>query len=135
MNRSSSHTTDHGFGVNMNRYFKYALFGVALVGCGRSPELIDKTGPDYVKKSCEGSLKRLGTDYIDLYYQHRVDPNTPIEETVGALAELVQEGKIRAFHRLGAGDTVFFHRLNGYLGDGFAAQARIHDWHTHTSVI
>jgi aryl-alcohol dehydrogenase-like predicted oxidoreductase len=51
--------------------------------------------PDYVKKSCEGSLKRLGTDYIDLYYQHRVDPNTPIEETVGALAELVQEGKIR----------------------------------------
>ena len=51
--------------------------------------------PDYVKKSCEGSLKRLGTDYIDLYYQHRVDPNTPIEETVGALAELVEEGKIR----------------------------------------
>jgi aryl-alcohol dehydrogenase-like predicted oxidoreductase len=51
--------------------------------------------PDYVKESCEGSLKRLGTDYIDLYYQHRVDPNTPIEETVGALAELVQEGKIR----------------------------------------
>ena len=51
--------------------------------------------PEYVKKSCEGSLKRLGTDYIDLYYQHRVDPNTPIEETVGALAELVQEGKIR----------------------------------------
>jgi len=51
--------------------------------------------PDYVKRSCEGSLKRLGTDYIDLYYQHRVDPETPIEETVGALAELVEEGKIR----------------------------------------
>ena len=51
--------------------------------------------PEYVKKSCEASLKRLGTDYIDLYYQHRVDPNTPIEETVGALAELVEEGKIR----------------------------------------
>ena len=51
--------------------------------------------PDYVKKSCEGSLKRLGTDYIDLYYQHRVDPNTPIEETVGAMAELVEEGKVR----------------------------------------
>src|ERR1700678_2632936 len=50
---------------------------------------------DYVKKSCEGSLKRLGVDYIDLYYQHRVDPATPIEETVGALAELVKEGKIR----------------------------------------
>ncbi len=51
--------------------------------------------PEYVKKSCAASLQRLGTDYIDLYYQHRVDPNTPIEETVGALAELVQEGKIR----------------------------------------
>ena len=50
---------------------------------------------DYVRKSCEGSLKRLGTDYIDLYYQHRVDPNTPIEEAVGAMAELVEEGKIR----------------------------------------
>ena len=51
--------------------------------------------PDYVKKSCEGSLKRLGVEHIDLYYQHRVDPNTPIEETVGAMAELVKEGKIR----------------------------------------
>jgi aryl-alcohol dehydrogenase-like predicted oxidoreductase len=51
--------------------------------------------PEYVKQSCEGSLKRLGTDHIDLYYQHRVDPDTPIEETVGALAELVEEGKIR----------------------------------------
>jgi aryl-alcohol dehydrogenase-like predicted oxidoreductase len=51
--------------------------------------------PDYVRKSCEGSLKRLGVDHIDLYYQHRVDPDTPIEETVGALAELVKEGKIR----------------------------------------
>jgi aryl-alcohol dehydrogenase-like predicted oxidoreductase len=50
---------------------------------------------DYVKKSCEESLKRLGVEHIDLYYQHRVDPNTPIEETVGALAELVKEGKIR----------------------------------------
>jgi aryl-alcohol dehydrogenase-like predicted oxidoreductase len=51
--------------------------------------------PDYVKKSCEGSLRRLGVEHIDLYYQHRVDPNTPIEETVGAMAELVKEGKIR----------------------------------------
>lgn len=48
-----------------------------------------------MKASCEASLKRLGTDYIDLYYQHRLDPNTPIEETVGALAELVKEGKVR----------------------------------------
>src|SRR3984885_6072220 len=51
--------------------------------------------PDYVKKSCDASLRRLGVDYIDLYYQHRVDPNTPIEETVGALAELIKAGKIR----------------------------------------
>jgi len=51
--------------------------------------------PDYVRKACEGSLKRLGVETIDLYYQHRVDPNTPIEETVGAMAELVQEGKVR----------------------------------------
>jgi len=48
-----------------------------------------------VRTAVEGSLKRLGTDYIDLYYQHRVDPNTPIEDTVGVLAELVAEGKIR----------------------------------------
>jgi len=51
--------------------------------------------PDYVRKSCEASLQRLGLDHIDLYYQHRVDPATPIEETVGAMAQLVQEGKVR----------------------------------------
>jgi aryl-alcohol dehydrogenase-like predicted oxidoreductase len=51
--------------------------------------------PAYVKQAAEASLKRLGVDHIDLYYQHRVDPATPIEDTVGALAELVQEGKIR----------------------------------------
>jgi len=51
--------------------------------------------PDYVKKACEASMKRLGVEYIDLYYQHRVDPNIPIEETVGAMAELVRQGKIR----------------------------------------
>jgi aryl-alcohol dehydrogenase-like predicted oxidoreductase len=49
----------------------------------------------HVRSSIEGSLERLGTDYVDLYYQHRVDPNVPIEETVGAMAELVAEGKIR----------------------------------------
>ena len=48
--------------------------------------------PEYVKQSCEGSLKRLGTDHIDLYYQHRVDPTVPIEDTVGAMADLVREG-------------------------------------------
>ena len=51
--------------------------------------------PEYVRASCDGSLKRLGVDHIDLYYQHRVDPNTPIEETVGAMAELVAAGKVR----------------------------------------
>ena len=51
--------------------------------------------PDYVRQSVEGSLKRLGTDVIDLYYQHRPDPAVPVEETIGALAELVREGKIR----------------------------------------
>jgi aryl-alcohol dehydrogenase-like predicted oxidoreductase len=51
--------------------------------------------PEYVRRACDQSLKRLGVAYIDLYYQHRVDPNVPIEETVGAMAELVQEGKVR----------------------------------------
>src|SRR5690554_7415532 len=51
--------------------------------------------PEYVREACEASLRRLGVDVIDLYYQHRVDPNTPIEETVGAMAELVEEGKVR----------------------------------------
>lgn len=55
---------------------------------------IDGT-PEYVKRACEASLKRLGVDHIDLYYQHRVDVNTPIEETVGAMADLVKEGKVR----------------------------------------
>jgi aryl-alcohol dehydrogenase-like predicted oxidoreductase len=51
--------------------------------------------PEYVRSACDASLKRLGIDTIDLYYQHRVDPNTPIEETVGAMAELVKQGKVR----------------------------------------
>jgi aryl-alcohol dehydrogenase-like predicted oxidoreductase len=51
--------------------------------------------PEYVRDSCEGSLSRLGIETIDLYYQHRVDPDTPIEETVGAMAELVEAGKVR----------------------------------------
>jgi aryl-alcohol dehydrogenase-like predicted oxidoreductase len=51
--------------------------------------------PEYVRNACDGSLSRLGVDHIDLYYQHRVDPETPIEETVGAMAELVTKGKVR----------------------------------------
>lgn len=54
-----------------------------------------KGSADYVKACCDASLKRLGTDHIDLYYQHRVDPSTPIEETVGAMADLVKAGKVR----------------------------------------
>jgi aryl-alcohol dehydrogenase-like predicted oxidoreductase len=51
--------------------------------------------PDYVKRACDASLQRLGVDHIDLYYQHRVDPNTPIEDTIGAMADLVHAGKVR----------------------------------------
>jgi len=51
--------------------------------------------PEYVQQACEASLKRLGVDVIDLYYQHRVDPNVPVEDTVGAMAKLVQQGKVR----------------------------------------
>jgi len=60
---------------------------------GGGPEVLDSS-PANIRTAVEGSLKRLGTDRIDLYYQHRVDPNTPIEDTVGALAELVAEGKV-----------------------------------------
>ncbi|MGD0701926.1 MAG: aldo/keto reductase [Trebonia sp.] len=60
---------------------------------GQGPWHVDSS-PANIRTAVEGSLKRLGTDHIDLYYQHRVDPNTPIEETVGALAELVAEGKV-----------------------------------------
>lgn len=69
-------------------------------GIVRDPNDPSKRGfngkPDYVRSSCEGSLKRLGVETIDLYYLHRKDPDTPIEETVGAMADLVKEGKIRA---------------------------------------
>ncbi len=68
-------------------------------GIVRDPSDPTKRGisgrPDYVRSACEGSLRRLGVERIDLYYQHRVDPATPIEETVGAMAELVKQGKVR----------------------------------------
>jgi aryl-alcohol dehydrogenase-like predicted oxidoreductase len=56
--------------------------------------LLDSS-PQNIRIALEGSLKRLGTDHVDLYYQHRVDPHTPIEDTIGALADLVAEGKVR----------------------------------------
>src|SRR5213082_2243031 len=61
---------------------------------GGGPRVLDSS-PANIRTAVEGSLRRLGTDHIDLYYQHRVDPNTPIEDTVGAVAELVQDGKVR----------------------------------------
>jgi aryl-alcohol dehydrogenase-like predicted oxidoreductase len=68
-------------------------------GIVRDPENPQARGvngrPEYVHRSCDGSLKRLGVEHIDLYYQHRVDPDVPIEETVGAMAELVDAGKVR----------------------------------------
>jgi aryl-alcohol dehydrogenase-like predicted oxidoreductase len=86
------------------------LVGRAIKGCRDQVILATKFGnvrderggflgvngrPDYVRKSCDASLQRLGVAHIDLYYQHRVDPNVPIEETVGAMGELVQAGKVR----------------------------------------
>ena len=68
-------------------------FGIVRTG---DPKYRGVNGrPEYVRSSCEASLKRLGLETIDLYYQHRVDPDTPIEETVGAMAELVRQGKVR----------------------------------------
>jgi aryl-alcohol dehydrogenase-like predicted oxidoreductase len=75
--------------------FLATKFGIKLV---KEDDLINRTvdgSPEYVRASCEGSLRRLGVEHIDLYYQHRVDPNTPIEDTVGAMAELVRAGKVR----------------------------------------
>ena len=73
---------------------------------GGGPWNLDSS-PANIRTAVEGSLRRLGTDHIDLYYQHRVDPNTPIEDTVGALAELVAEGKIRHIGLSEAGaDTI-----------------------------
>jgi aryl-alcohol dehydrogenase-like predicted oxidoreductase len=80
-------------------------------GIQRDPKDPSRRGingrPEYVRASCEGSLKRLGVDHIDLYYQHRVDPSTPIEDTVFAMSELVREGKVRYLGLSEAGpDTI-----------------------------
>ncbi|MBY0347847.1 MAG: aldo/keto reductase [Hydrotalea flava] len=69
-------------------------FGIVRSGADHQTRALNGT-PAYVKQACEASLKRLNTDVIDLYYLHRRDPKTPIEDTVGAMAELVKEGKIR----------------------------------------
>src|SRR5260370_17854086 len=78
------------------------------------PEFLGISGkPEYVKQACEGSLRRLQVDCIDLYYQHRVDPDTPIEETVGAMAELVRAGKVR-FLGLSEADAVTIRRAHAF---------------------
>jgi len=76
-----------------NRAFLATKFGNVR---GSKGEFLDVNGrPEYVRQACDGSLKRLGVEAIDLYYQHRVDPNVPIEETIGAMVRLVEAGKIR----------------------------------------
>jgi aryl-alcohol dehydrogenase-like predicted oxidoreductase len=77
-----------------DRIFLATKFGI--VRDPKDPNARGFSGrPEYVRRSIDGSLSRLGVDHVDLYYQHRVDPATPIEETVGAMAELVQAGKVR----------------------------------------
>ncbi|WP_129991288.1 MULTISPECIES: aldo/keto reductase [unclassified Rahnella] len=77
-----------------NQVFLATKFGI--VRDPSNPQVRGTNGhPDYVRQSVEGSLKRLGTEVIDLYYQHRPDPTVPVEETIGALSDLVHEGKIR----------------------------------------
>src|SRR5262245_42049738 len=68
-------------------------FGFVQTAIGQAEQIDGR--PAYVREACERSLGRLETDYIDLYYQHRVDPKVPIEETVGAMADLVRQGKVR----------------------------------------
>ncbi len=76
-----------------NKFVIATKFGIVR-GPGPSDRSINGR-PEYVRQACEASLQRLGIDTIDLYYQHRVDPNTPIEDTVGAMADLVKQGKVR----------------------------------------
>jgi aryl-alcohol dehydrogenase-like predicted oxidoreductase len=81
-------------GDRRERVFLASKFGIKLE-LEPTPRRSVDGSPAYVREACEGSLRRLGVEHIDLYYQHRVDPKTPIEETVGAMAELVKEGKVR----------------------------------------
>jgi aryl-alcohol dehydrogenase-like predicted oxidoreductase len=81
--------------AHRDEVFLATKFGIKLVEEGNLIDRVIDGSPEYVRATCDASLERLGTDHIDLYYQHRVDPDTPIEETVGAMAELVQAGKVR----------------------------------------
>lgn len=77
-----------------NEVFLATKFGIRLDPSDPQARGVDGR-PEYVQSACEGSLKRLGVDHIDLYYQHRVDPDVPIEDTIGAMARLVEQGKVR----------------------------------------
>jgi aryl-alcohol dehydrogenase-like predicted oxidoreductase len=92
------HTNEELLGRALKGHREQVIIATKF-GILRDPEKPEFRGisgqPDYVRKACEGSLRRLNVDCIDLYYQHRVDPDTPIEETVGAMAELVRAGKVR----------------------------------------
>ena len=92
------HTNEQLLGRALRGHREHVVIATKF-GILRDPARPDYRGisgkPDYVRKACEESLRRLGVDVIDLYYQHRVDPDTPIEETVGTMAELVGTGKVR----------------------------------------
>ena len=92
------HTNERLVGQALKPYRDRVLiatkFGIVRDLVDASKRTINGT-PEYVRSSCDGSLQRLGVDHIDLYYQHRVSPETPIEETVGAMADLVKAGKVR----------------------------------------
>src|SRR6476660_7961804 len=92
------HTNEELLGRALKGHREQAVIATKF-GIVRDPIKTEFRGingkPDYVRQACEGSLKRLGVDCIDLYYQHRVDPDTPIEETIGAMAQLVRQGKVR----------------------------------------
>jgi len=84
----------HALAGRRDEVFLASKFGIKFEMSNPPKRSIDGS-PAYVRQACEDSLARLGMDHIDLYYQHRVDPNTPIEDTVGAMAELVADGKVR----------------------------------------
>lgn len=80
----------------MIRLLSQTKFGIEFdkISNATNPPLIPNSRPEVIRKSVEGSLKRLDTDHIDLYYQHRFDPNVPIEEVAGVMVDLIKEGKI-----------------------------------------
>jgi aryl-alcohol dehydrogenase-like predicted oxidoreductase len=104
-------------------------FGFNIVG-GRQSGLNSR--PEHIREVCDASLRRLGVDVIDLFYQHRVDPNVPIEEVAGAVGELIREGKVKAFRFVRAGRADRSARPCGAAGGGapervLAVDARARD--------